>query len=216
MANTKITKKSTNQDINNDIAEMLKQLAQRVEQLESENAYLKSNNNSNNTIKKDDPSRLITIIHMDDLIPGLSTVIRGDFEWNFCQMGDRQRIRLGELEKIMAAPDYRYKKNFIRGILIFGKDDQDMYEYNSISPVKSMDIDTFKNIGKLSSDKLGELYVAVSNLHKELILRHWLIQCKDNPIKDYVDLSKLNILNSLSGGKMQHIISDIGNITIKV
>jgi hypothetical protein len=197
-------------NVNDEFINLLKQMKDELDILKAENNQLKMAG-TNSMMRKDDPGRLVTVIHMDDLVPGLYTVIKGDTQYTFTFIGDKHRIRLSELEKIMSTQ----KKHFARGILAFGAEDQDMYDYFSIENDPTMTVNQFKAISKLSSDKLSELYKSVNDLHKELILRHWTLQCRDNPTVEYVDLSKLNTLNTISGGKLQHIISDIGNIKIK-
>lgn len=194
----------TNKEANsNDELEQLKQIIKM--QQEHINTLLNSNVQKVEVSNPKDPydmNRLVTVIHMDDLVKGLYTCIKGDSEYKFNRIGDKFRIRLIELEKIMAS----YKRFFELGFLIIAE--EDINEYFSLNKEGFISIDTFRNIHKLNVDDLGKVYSSICPTHQDMILRHWFIEYENNNVP-YMDYGKVSILNHCSGNKFQSLIDDL-------
>lgn len=189
---------------NNEIDELKQIIKMQQEQI---NSFL-NNGNSQTTVtqvSKDpyDANRLVTVIHMDDLVSGLSTTIKGDSEYKFNKIGDKFRIRLIELEKIMAT----YKKFFERGYLLIAEDD--INEYFALNNIDFINLETYKNIHKLNTEDLKKVYESVCLAHKDMILRHWFVEYEKGENLEYKDYGKISILNQCSGNKLQSLIEDL-------
>jgi hypothetical protein len=201
-------KKTDTVKISKDTSE-LEELRQLIKiQQEQINNLLKSDTakvSQQPFIEKDpfDANRLVTVIHMDDLVDGLTTTVKGDTEYKFNRIGDKFRIRLIELEKIMAS----YKKFFERGFLLIA--DDDINEYFALNNDSFISIDTFKNIYKLGIDDLKKVYETVCAAHKDMILRHWFVEYEKGEKIEYKDYGKISILNQCSGNKLQSLIEDL-------
>jgi hypothetical protein len=216
-------------DSNNEIMQMLLNLQSQIEELKENNVQLKKENeglkqsnsinptdyielikqvtqnlNSQDKVKDDnsDINRIVTVIHMDDLAPGLNTVVEGDQKWNFTRLGDKHRIRYGELDKIMS----KYHSFFKKGILIIAeKDVHDNYPLPEITPLS---VDQYNNLYKLSVSELEKLYTSLCPSYQETIIRLWYNKCYEKD-QNYLDYAKLELLDRLSGGRLKFFMREV-------
>lgn len=186
-----------------DLIDMLNGMKQEMDDLKRENSLLRNNNPI-----RDDTNRKITVIHLDNLIPGLTTHIRGEQDWTFTSMGDSHRIPRSELDKIMSKAGVSgsaYKKFFTRGILTFSEKDSDMFEEYGITKPNTLSPQQYNDLKTLSIEDLKKIYSEVSPIHKESILRYFT---EPDALKN-PDYNKLYALNAVSGGYIQSIIDNL-------
>lgn len=187
-----------------DILNMMQRLQSEIESLKTENKKLKKTPaKPKETEKKDDPNRLVVIIHTDDLADNLFTILKGDSEYRFCKFGDRHRVRLIEAEKIVS----NHQTYFNRGMIAF--EDDEMYDYfSSIKKPNMITVAEWKNLSNMPIEELKKLFERVCPLHKEAILRHWYLEFNNgNPA--YKDYAKVSILNNVSNGLFDRMLKDL-------
>lgn len=186
-----------------------KQLEEEIKQLKE--ALSGVLNNIENKPKNDDTSnemnRWVKIVHLQQLAQGLTThVVLSNRTIDFNGFGEERSLRFSEFEEIIS----RYKSFFDSDILCVSSADSDLAKRYELKTEKDQMVnsETLKKLSKLSLDELEKLYKNASQGQKSFLTKTWCMRYYDGD-SSFADKKKVDLLNELSNGVLENILSEI-------
>lgn len=152
-------------------------------------------------------TKVVTIIHLYDRYPGLTTHIQlTNRSFDMVSFGEKRTLDLREAEELVG----KYRKLFERGILVFADGCEDVAERFNLNTIKAFsyaDSQFVTRLGGLSVYELENLYNSVANGTKQFILEYFKRKWIAND-PNFRDIHKIELLNRLSDGAMKDVILD--------
>jgi len=206
MANYKkdvVNTESTNSEIN-EVAELKNTVAMLQEQIKS---LLSAQNQVANPII-DDVNRWVKIIHLQEMAEGLTTNIKlSTRNLDFTFFGEDRDVRFTEFQEIVG----KYKHYFADNIIALSTKDNDLVEKYRLPKAEDtiLKASHLANLPYLSLEELETLYNSVADGHKRLITRRWAYGYYELKDPAYADKKKVDLLNELSGGALQNLLTEL-------
>lgn len=152
-------------------------------------------------------TKVVTIIHLYDRYPGLTTHIQlTNRSFDMVSFGEKRTLDLREAEELVG----KYRKLFERGILVFADGCEDVAERFNLNTIKAFsyaDSQFVTRLVGLSVYELENLYNSVAQGTKQFILEYFKRKWIAND-PNFRDIHKIELLNRLSDGAMKDIILD--------
>ena len=152
-------------------------------------------------------TKVVTIIHLYDRYPGLTTHIQlTNRSFDMVSFGEKRTLDLREAEELVG----KYRKLFERGILVFADGCEDIAERFNLNTIKAFsyaDSQFVTRLAGLSVYELESLYNSVAHGTKQFILEYFKRKWIAND-PNFRDIHKIELLNRLSDGAMKDIILD--------
>lgn len=152
-------------------------------------------------------TKVVTIIHLYDRYPGLTTHIQlTNRSFDMVSFGEKRTLDLREAEELVG----KYRKLFERGILVFADGCEDIAERFNLNTIKAFsyaDSQFVARLGGLSVYDLENLYNSVAQGTKQFIVEYFKRKWIAND-PNFRDIHKIELLNRLSDGAMKDIILD--------
>lgn len=164
---------------------------------------------------KDALFRYVTVVHLVDRAPGLSTHIElsNGVILDFRTFGEEHTFTVQQAEELAS----KYRSWFDLGIFAFGADADDLAKRLNLRTVTQYSFagsDFLSRLPELDLYQLKELWDKMGQGHKEFLIEYFKrkILTKD-PAFD--DIDKIELLNRLSNGGMEGVLLDKKNAAIK-
>lgn len=164
---------------------------------------------------KDALFRYVTVVHLVDRAPGLSTHIElsNGVILDFRTFGEEHTFTVQQAEELAS----KYRSWFDLGIFAFGADADDLAKRLNLKTVTQYSFAGSDFLGKLPEldlYQLKELWDKMGQGHREFLIEYFKrkILSKD-PAFD--DIDKIELLNRLSNGGMEGVLLDRKNAAIK-
>lgn len=164
---------------------------------------------------KDALFRYVTVVHLVDRAPGLSTHIElsNGVILDFRTFGEEHTFTVQQAEELAS----KYRSWFDLGIFAFGADADDLAKRLNLRTVTQYSFagsDFLTRLPELDLYQLKELWDKMGQGHREFLIEYFKrkILSKD-PAFD--DIDKIELLNRLSNGGMEGVLLDKKNAAIK-
>lgn len=164
---------------------------------------------------KDALFRYVTVVHLVDRAPGLSTHIElsNGVILDFRTFGEEHTFTVQQAEELAS----KYRSWFDLGIFAFGADADDLAKRLNLRTVTQYSFagsDFLSRLPELDLYQLKELWDKMGQGHREFLIEYFKrkILSKD-PAFD--DIDKIELLNRLSNGGMEGVLLDRKNAAIK-
>lgn len=164
---------------------------------------------------KDALFRYVTVVHLVDRAPGLSTHIElsNGVILDFRTFGEEHTFTIQQAEELAS----KYRSWFDLGIFAFGADADDLAKRLNLKTVTQYSFagsDFLNRLPELDLYQLKELWDKMGQGHREFLIEYFKrkILTKD-PAFD--DIDKIELLNRLSNGGMEGVLLDRKNAAIK-
>ena len=164
---------------------------------------------------KDALFRYVTVVHLVDRAPGLSTHIElsNGVILDFRTFGEEHTFTVQQAEELAS----KYRSWFDLGIFAFGADADDLAKRLNLRTVTQYSFagsDFLNRLPELDLYQLKELWDKMGHGHREFLVEYFKrkILAKD-PAFD--DIDKIELLNRLSNGGMEGVLLDRKNAAIK-
>lgn len=202
----------SDENSNTKIAELEKQVSDLMALVDK----LSSNHGSNKVSDSFDPNRYITIISLYQFTEGLCNVFKANGrELTLRNFGEELTVPLRDFQEIVG----KYRHLFVNFLMTLSDRDSDIAEYYSLPNPKNSVLSDYQleNLTRLPIDELEKIYKKVCDSHKSLILQKWTRGFWDfdrqlpNANPAYNDIAKINLLNELSDGGMETVITAISD-----
>lgn len=174
-----------------------------------------NNKPSETNSAKDALFRYVTVVHLVDRAPGLSTHIElsNGVILDFRTFGEEHTFTVQQAEELAS----KYRSWFDLGIFAFGADADDLAKRLNLRTVTQYSFagsDFLSRLPELDLYQLKELWDKMGQGHREFLIEYFKrkILTKD-PAFD--DIDKIELLNRLSNGGMEGVLLDKKNAAIK-
>lgn len=164
---------------------------------------------------KDALFRYVTVVHLVDRAPGLSTHIElsNGVILDFRTFGEEHTFTVQQAEELAS----KYRSWFDLGIFAFGADADDLAKRLNLKTVTQYSFagsDFLSRLPELDLYQLKALWDKMGQGHREFLIEYFKrkILVKD-PAFD--DIDKIELLNRLSNGGMEGVLLDRKNAAIK-
>lgn len=164
---------------------------------------------------KDALFRYVTVVHLVDRAPGLSTHIElsNGVILDFRTFGEEHTFTVQQAEELAS----KYRSWFDLGIFAFGADADDLAKRLNLRTVTQYSFagsDFLSRLPELDLYQLKELWDKMGQGHKEFLIEYFKrkILAKD---PSFDDIDKIELLNRLSNGGMEGVLLDRKNAAIK-
>lgn len=164
---------------------------------------------------KDALFRYVTVIHLVDRAPGLSTHIElsNGVILDFRTFGEEHTFTVQQAEELAS----KYRSWFDLGIFAFGADADDLAKRLNLKTVTQYSFagsDFLCRLPELDLYQLKALWDKMGQGHREFLIEYFKrkILAKD---PSFDDIDKIELLNRLSNGGMEGVLLDRKNAAIK-
>jgi len=164
---------------------------------------------------KDTLFRYVTVVHLVERAPGLTTHIElsNGVILDFRTFGEEHTFTVQQAEELAS----KYRSWFDLGIFAFGADADDLAKRLNLKSVTQYSFagsDFLNRLPDLDLYQLKELWDKMGQGHREFLVEYFKrkILAKDPA---YDDIDKIELLNRLSNGGMESVILDRKNAAIK-
>lgn len=196
------------------IAALEASLAQMQEFMKVMMANMNNKPSETNNVK-DALFRYVTVVHLVDRAPGLSTHIElsNGVILDFRTFGEEHTFTVQQAEELAS----KYRSWFDLGIFAFGADADDLAKRLNLKTVTQYSFagsDFLSRLPELDLYQLKALWDKMGQGHREFLIEYFKrkILSKD-PAFD--DIDKIELLNRLSNGGMEGVLLDRKNAAIK-
>lgn len=196
------------------IAALEASLAQMQEFMKVMMANMNNKPSETNNVK-DALFRYVTVVHLVDRAPGLSTHIElsNGVILDFRTFGEEHTFTVQQAEELAS----KYRSWFDLGIFAFGADADDLAKRLNLKTVTQYSFagsDFLSRLPELDLYQLKALWDKMGQGHREFLIEYFKrkILVKD-PAFD--DIDKIELLNRLSNGGMEGVLLDRKNAAIK-
>lgn len=196
------------------IAALEASLAQMQEFMKVMMANMNNKPSETNNVK-DALFRYVTVVHLVDRAPGLSTHIElsNGVILDFRTFGEEHTFTVQQAEELAS----KYRSWFDLGIFAFGADADDLAKRLNLKTVTQYSFagsDFLSRLPELDLYQLKALWDKMGQGHREFLIEYFKrkILAKD-PAFD--DIDKIELLNRLSNGGMEGVLLDRKNAAIK-
>lgn len=196
------------------IAALEASLAQMQEFMKVMMANMNNKPSETNNVK-DALFRYVTVVHLVDRAPGLSTHIElsNGVILDFRTFGEEHTFTVQQAEELAS----KYRSWFDLGIFAFGADADDLAKRLNLKTVTQYSFagsDFLSRLPELDLYQLKALWDKMGQGHREFLVEYFKrkILSKD-PAFD--DIDKIELLNRLSNGGMEGVLLDRKNAAIK-
>lgn len=159
--------------------------------------------------------RYVTVIHLVDRAPGLSTHIElsNGVILDFRTFGEEHTFTVQQAEELAS----KYRSWFDLGIFAFGADADDLAKRLNLKTVTQYSFagsDFLGRLPELDLYQLKALWDKMGQGHREFLIEYFKrkILAKD---PSFDDIDKIELLNRLSNGGMEGVLLDRKNAAIK-
>ena len=210
-----VTQPTTNADDKDaKIAALEASLAQMQEFMKVMMANMGNKPAETNSVK-DALFRYVTVVHLVERAPGLTTHIElsNGVILDFRTFGEEHTFTVQQAEELAS----KYRSWFDLGIFAFGADADDLAKRLNLKSVTQYSFagsDFLTRLPDLDLYQLKELWDKMGQGHREFLIEYFKrkILAKDPA---YDDIDKIELLNRLSNGGMESVILDRKNAAIK-
>lgn len=196
------------------IAALEASLAQMQEFMKAMMANMGNKPVETNSVK-DTLFRYVTVVHLVERAPGLTTHIElsNGVILDFRTFGEEHTFTVQQAEELAS----KYRSWFDLGIFAFGADADDLAKRLNLKSVTQYSFagsDFLNRLPDLDLYQLKELWDKMGQGHREFLIEYFKrkILAKDPA---YDDIDKIELLNRLSNGGMESVILDRKNAAIK-
>lgn len=174
-----------------------------------------NNKPSETNSAKDALFRYVTVVHLVDRAPGLSTHIElsNGVILDFRTFGEEHTFTVQQAEELAS----KYRSWFDLGIFAFGADADDLAKRLNLRTVTQYSFagsDFLSRLPELDLYQLKELWDKMGQGHKEFLIEYFKRKILEkDPAFD--DIDKIELLNRLSNGGMEGVLLDRKNAAIK-
>lgn len=174
-----------------------------------------NNKSAETNSAKDALFRYVTVVHLVDRAPGLSTHIElsNGVILDFRTFGEEHTFTVQQAEELAS----KYRSWFDLGIFAFGADADDLAKRLNLKTVTQYSFagsDFLIRLPELDLYQLKELWDKMGQGHREFLVEYFKrkILAKDLA---FDDIDKIELLNRLSNGGMEGVLLDRKNAAIK-
>lgn len=214
MANTTEKSEMTNEKkVNNN--EKVEALEKRVAELSAQNEmfikmFAELKNMGGMSFAAPQKSALdttVTVVHLVDREPGLSTSIKlSNRVIEFHTFGEEVTLDMRQAEELAGS----FRKYFEKGFIAFGAGSEEVahrFGLKSITDYSYYSKDFVMTLGNLSPLELENLYNKVAQGHKDLIIQYFKRKIIEGD-PAFKNVYKVETLNRVSGGAMSGVLLD--------
>ena len=165
--------------------------------------------NQSKPVEKDEMNRKVKIIHLQQPSPGLQTHISlSKLEIDFTKYGEERYLRFDDFVELTGA---KFKEYWSLHILALTPEDEDLIERYQLTCADDIALQShhLQNLPNLTIEELETLVNKLSLNHKLLITRTWAngYYVGENP--EFKNRRKVEILNEVTNGGMENILSEL-------
>jgi len=166
-------------------------------------------NQSNKSEHKDETTRKVKIIHLQQPSPGMETPIRlSRISFSFTRYGEERFLRFDDFLELTGE---RFKDYWKEHILALSAEDEDLIEEYDLTSIDDVALTSYhiKNLPNLPVEELETIVKNLSLNHKLLISRTWASGYYAGENSAFADRRKIEILNDITEGGMENILSEL-------
>lgn len=196
------------------IAALEASLAQMQEFMKAMMANMGNKPVETNSVK-DTLFRYVTVVHLVERAPGLTTHIElsNGVILDFRTFGEEHTFTVQQAEELAS----KYRSWFDLGIFAFGADADDLAKRLNLKSVTQYSFagsDFLNRLPDLDLYQLKELWDKMGQGHREFLIEYFKRKILAK-VPAYDDIDKIELLNRLSNGGMESVILDRKNAAIK-
>lgn len=164
---------------------------------------------------KDALFRYVTVVHLVDRAPGLSTHIElsNGVILDFRTFGEEHTFTVQQAEELAS----KYRSWFDLGIFAFGADADDLAKRLNLRTVTQYSFagsDFLSRLPELDLYQLKALWDKMGQGHREFLIEYFKRKILEK-VPAFDDIDKIELLNRLSNGGMEGVLLDRKNAAIK-
>lgn len=196
------------------IAALEASLAQMQEFMKVMMANMGNKPSETNSVK-DALFRYVTVVHLVERAPGLTTHIElsNGVILDFRTFGEEHTFTVQQAEELAS----KYRSWFDLGIFAFGSDADDLAKRLNLKSVTQYSFagsDFLNRLPDLDLYQLKELWDKMGQGHREFLIEYFKRKILAK-VPAFDDIDKIELLNRLSNGGMESVVLDRKNAAIK-